>query len=172
MAAVSYLWIFSLFVFWAKKDDEFVLHHARQGVVLFVLSLAFWAIEILNLGLWVVFALMTMGFINAMMGNEFRIPIIREIADGTLTRFQVKKYWVEAKDKAQKTVQENKTSERLRRDLKEEEKVNLEQQKMINAEERMILKEEKKLSALKAQVEADEKRIARLEDEIEKMKKD
>ena len=50
IAALSYLWVFSLVIFLARRDSPFVRMHAKQGVTLFVLSLLLWPIPILRYG--------------------------------------------------------------------------------------------------------------------------
>ncbi len=44
MCVLSYLGIFSLIPFFAKKDDAFVQWHARQGLGLLVAAFAIWVV--------------------------------------------------------------------------------------------------------------------------------
>ena len=81
MAALSYVWIISIVMLVIKKDDKFVLWHAKQGVILFVIS---WVgvIPIIGWIIWfVVVALEIIGFIKALSGEKYKIPIIGDLAD-------------------------------------------------------------------------------------------
>ena len=44
VAAMSYLWILSVVVLYARRDSPFIRYHARQGVWLFVISIPLWLI--------------------------------------------------------------------------------------------------------------------------------
>ena len=48
MAALSYLWLLSVVMLVVKKDDPFVLFHAKQGLVLFIASIVLWFIPFLG----------------------------------------------------------------------------------------------------------------------------
>lgn len=76
MAAISYVWIISLVMLVVRRDNEFIQHHAKQGLVLFLLTLLWW-IPIIG---WILGALavagMVIGFINAWQGREFKIPYV------------------------------------------------------------------------------------------------
>ena len=76
MAALSYIWVIGLVMLIMKHDDPFIAEHARQGVVLQILTLAA-VIPVLG---WIVFALacagMVLGFINAWMGRAYKIPYV------------------------------------------------------------------------------------------------
>ncbi len=81
MAALSYVWIISIVMLVLKKEDPFVAFHAKQGLVLFGVSVLLWFIPIvgwlLNL---VVFVGMVVGFIKALSGEEYELPIVSNIA--------------------------------------------------------------------------------------------
>ncbi len=76
LAALSYVWVLSLLMLLFKRNDPFVLHHARQGFILNILTLVAW-FPVLG---WIVFALaaagMVIGFIQAWQGKEYRVPYV------------------------------------------------------------------------------------------------
>lgn len=82
---ISFLCIISLVL---KKDNKFALHHAKQGLVLFVFEVACFIISIIPLlafiGIlgWVAAILVSLwGILEALMGNYSRIPVISKISD-------------------------------------------------------------------------------------------
>ncbi len=81
-AAMGYLWIVSLIVLLAKKDSPFAQAHARQGFVLFVVSLVLSFIPVIG---WilniVVLVLAFKAFVNAARGKFWEVPIVSEIAE-------------------------------------------------------------------------------------------
>lgn len=81
LAALSYAWLVSLVMLMAKRDDEFIRFHARQGVVLFLLSLLGW---IPGVG-WLIAALavagMIIGFVKAWSGERYVMPYISRLAE-------------------------------------------------------------------------------------------
>lgn len=82
-AAVGYLWILSLVVLAARKDNDFVRFHASQGVLLFLASIVFmltgpFAI-ILNL---IVGVAAIVGIIKALQGERWELPVIGNWAKG------------------------------------------------------------------------------------------
>ncbi len=81
LAALSYFWILSLVVYWAKRDSPFVRFHARQGVTLFILSLVFAFIPVVRqvLELLVLLACAA-GFVNAAQGKQNDLPLVAAIA--------------------------------------------------------------------------------------------
>ena len=80
-AALSYLWIVSLIVLATKKNNEYIRHHANQGVLLFVLSfvglipLIGWLISLLIL------ILMVLGLIKALQGEKWVLPLLGKTAE-------------------------------------------------------------------------------------------
>lgn len=80
MAALSYVWILSLVMLVVKRDDAFVQFHAKQGVVLLIISVVasilLW-VPILGFIAWALsIAGMVVGFINAWQGKEYQLPYI------------------------------------------------------------------------------------------------
>lgn len=82
LAALSYLWILSIVIFLIKRDSAFVQFHAKQGLVLWIASIVFWFIPILG---WflnvVVLVLVIIGFVQALNGSEWKIPVVAELAE-------------------------------------------------------------------------------------------
>ena len=86
VAAMSYLWIISVVVLYARRDSPFVQYHAKQGLWLFVLSIPLWLIP--GIGRYLEFFIlagMIIGFLNAAQGKMHDVPIIGQLAKGTLT---------------------------------------------------------------------------------------
>ncbi len=83
IAALGYAWILSLFVYYLKKDSPFVRFHAKQGIVLFILSIVVWAIPIVGRFLeLLILALCVLGFLGAAQGQWKDLPIIGDMASG------------------------------------------------------------------------------------------
>lgn len=77
LAAVSYAWAMSIIIFFARKESKFVRFHARQAILLFILSIIFWFIPYIGRFLELFVAgFMVMGFINAFKGSYFRLPLL------------------------------------------------------------------------------------------------
>lgn len=85
IAALGYIWVLSLFVYFYRRNSPFVRHHARQGIVLFILSIVIWMIPVvgrfLELG---VLALVIMGFLNAAQGKYAPLPLIYALSHGDI----------------------------------------------------------------------------------------
>lgn len=169
LAALSYMWIFSVIILLAKRDNEFIQHHARRGVVLFILSLLLWILPVLRYGELVVLVFMVLGFITAALGNENTLPILSEIADCTLRPKDLKKYWGELKSGARKIAKpDENVAPLIKNPGDDEDRVKGMQAKV---EEKMEEVEERKISTLYNRINEDEKRIEKLEDEVKGLKK-
>lgn len=90
IAAIGYIWVLCLVPLFLKRHDKFCQFHAKQGMVLFILSFAVmvlgvvpligWYI-ILPLG-WMFIVLMSIvGIMNALQGKEKRLPIVGKYAE-------------------------------------------------------------------------------------------
>lgn len=81
IAALSYVWILSLVTYFAKRDSAYVRFHARQGIVLFILSILVWMIpyvgRLLEIG---VLILAVLGFLNAAQGQWGELPLVGPLA--------------------------------------------------------------------------------------------
>jgi len=83
MAALSYAWILSLVVFVTRRNSPFVRFHAKQGIILFILSIVFWMIPYVGRLLeLVVLAFCAFGFIAAAQGQWKDLPFIGAMARG------------------------------------------------------------------------------------------
>jgi len=82
MAALSYLWILSVVMIMVKKDDKYVLFHAKQGLVLFLASFFLWFIPVLGWLLQLMIVLgVVLGFVQALSGKKWRMPIVADLAE-------------------------------------------------------------------------------------------
>jgi len=93
LAAFAYVWIFSILVYFAKRDSKFVRFHAKQGMILFVLSIVVWFIPFLGkfFELLVLFGA-AWGFIHAAQGKWEDVPFVGPLSRGKLAfRSSVKK---------------------------------------------------------------------------------
>ena len=82
MAALSYLWLLSVVMLVVKKDDPFVLFHAKQGLVLFIVSIALWFIPVLGWLLQLaIFVMVIIGFIKALSGEKYQLPVVGMVAE-------------------------------------------------------------------------------------------
>ncbi len=95
IAAVSYLWFLSIVIYLARKDSPFVQYHAKQGMVLFLISIPLWFIPVIgHLLEFLVLAGMVMGFLNAFQGQWADVPFIGGIAKGETTPLQaLRAFW-------------------------------------------------------------------------------
>ncbi len=85
LAALGYVWVLSLVVLFARRDSAFVQFHARQGAVLFGLSLVVWAMPFVGkLAELLVLALCAIGFLHAAQGQWKDLPIIGPLARGSI----------------------------------------------------------------------------------------
>lgn len=70
-----------------KKDNDFVLSHSKQGLVLFVGEVGVFIIHIilgswiLKLGMFVLLGLSFIGIIAVLRGQYIKLPVVAEIAD-------------------------------------------------------------------------------------------
>jgi uncharacterized membrane protein len=85
VAAFSYVWIMSLVIFYTRKDSRFVQYHAKQGIVLFILSIVAPLIPVAGkFLLLIVVGGMLLGFVHAAQGMYSDVPIAGEFAKGKL----------------------------------------------------------------------------------------
>ncbi|MBI2550806.1 hypothetical protein HYV73_00470 [Candidatus Uhrbacteria bacterium] len=89
LAAISYLGILCVVVHLIEKNDAFVRFHARQGIVLLVLWVALWVgmlVPVLGQIVWLVGSicvgiLMLVGFIKALTGEWYTLPVVGKYAE-------------------------------------------------------------------------------------------
>ncbi|MDP3056957.1 MAG: hypothetical protein Q8N37_00340 [bacterium] len=84
-ALLSYLGILFLIPLLAKKDSKFAQFHAKQGVILFVISFVS-VIPIIGwmlspLVIFVLFIVSVIGIINVLQGKYWKIPVIGDYAE-------------------------------------------------------------------------------------------
>lgn len=80
MAALSYVWIICLIMLAIRRDEPFIKFHAKQALVLFIVSviasILLW-VPVLGIVVWVLSIVgMVLGFINAWQGKEYKLPFI------------------------------------------------------------------------------------------------
>ncbi|MFH0820214.1 MAG: hypothetical protein V1908_00410 [Candidatus Peregrinibacteria bacterium] len=167
MAALSYLWIFSFIVLVARRDSAFVQLHARQGLVLFLLSILLWPWGITRYGELMILALMVFGFLQAATGNAYRIPVIGDFAEGRLNSPVFGKVWHYLRHgivrlfKPEHVIPEyQKAQPSVIPVVKETSTV------PATSVTSQPVSEEKKVSALIHRVDEDEKKLSALEEEV------
>ncbi len=85
MAALSYVWILSVVVFFTKRQSPFVYFHVKQGLVLFALSLVAGMFGFVGkILLLIILALSVIGFLNAAQGLSKDLPIVGALARADL----------------------------------------------------------------------------------------
>ena len=90
VAAMSYVWMLSVVVLYARKDSPFVQYHAKQGIWLFVISVPLWFVPVIGQYFeFFVLAGMIIGFLNAAQGKYHDVPVIGQLAKGTLTLMDI-----------------------------------------------------------------------------------
>lgn len=83
MAALSYAWVLAFVLYVAKRESAFVRFHAKQGIVLFILSIVFWMIPFVNRLLeLIVLALCVIGFLAAAQGEWKQLPVVYPLSRG------------------------------------------------------------------------------------------
>jgi uncharacterized membrane protein len=83
LAVISYAWLLSVIVLLAKGRSPYVRHHAKQGLVLFILSIALWVVPVIGRLLeLLVLAGIIVGCINASQGKWKDVPIVGPISRG------------------------------------------------------------------------------------------
>ena len=78
--ALSYVWILSVVVLAARKNNEYVRFHANQGFLLFILSLFFWFPVLGWLLAVIVTILVIIGIFKSLQGEEWPLPILAQPA--------------------------------------------------------------------------------------------
>jgi len=81
MAALSYVWIISIIMMIIKKEDKFVVFHAKQGLILFIASFI-GIIPFIGWLIWIVVVILDIvGFIKALSGEKYKIPVVGDLAE-------------------------------------------------------------------------------------------
>jgi uncharacterized membrane protein len=88
MAALSYLFVMSVIVYWVRKESAFARFHSKQAMILFVLSILVWFIPVLGRILeLIVVAGAVYGFLCAAHGQWKEVPFIGPLARGAWGEF-------------------------------------------------------------------------------------
>lgn len=85
VAAISYIWILCFVPLFLKRDSAFCQFHAKQGLVLFVIEIIGWLVFLIPVIGWLLMVLIiilaVIGFVNALQGNFWKMPIIGDLAE-------------------------------------------------------------------------------------------
>lgn len=80
IAALSYVWILFLVPLLGKKDSKFAKFHAKQGLILFIISFAT-IIPVLGWILFLVLVLVAIvGVVKALSGEWWKIPFVYDLS--------------------------------------------------------------------------------------------
>ncbi|HEM56522.1 MAG TPA: hypothetical protein ENO30_07180 [Thermodesulfobium narugense] len=88
IASLSYISILFLIPLLVKRDSKFCIEHAKQGLVLFIFEIALSIIEYIPILGWIIgllggivlFVVSLIGFIYALQGKFWKIPIVYDLA--------------------------------------------------------------------------------------------
>lgn len=88
-AVISYISFLCIITLVLKKDNQFALYHAKQGLVLFVMEVAAFILSIIPILGWLVsifgyaiFLLLSIwGIMQAALGIYCRIPVVTKISE-------------------------------------------------------------------------------------------
>ena len=79
-AFLSYFWIISLYFYLSKKKSKFVQFHAKQGIVLFLLSFATIVPFFGQLFALLLVVISIVAMIRAYNGEWYKIPVIYDLS--------------------------------------------------------------------------------------------
>ncbi|MFA6392025.1 MAG: DUF4870 domain-containing protein [Patescibacteria group bacterium] len=84
IAAIGYIWILCLIPLLLKKDSKFAQFHGKQGLVLFIIDIVGWLVFWIPVIGWLfgvlILALSIIGFIKAISGEYWEMPVIGKFA--------------------------------------------------------------------------------------------
>jgi len=85
-AVLAYLSILCIIPLIMKKENDFVLFHGKQGLVIFVGEVAIFISSIIfpwlfKAGMFILFVLSFLGIIAVLKGQYLKLPIVTEIAE-------------------------------------------------------------------------------------------
>ena len=85
-AILSYLSILCIIPLIFKRDNEFVLSHGKQGLVIFVAQVGVFILSIIfpwifKIGIFILLFLSFIGIVAALQGRQIEFPIISQIAN-------------------------------------------------------------------------------------------
>ena len=80
IAALSYLWILFLIPLLTKKNSKFCQFHAKQGLILFLLSFFSWFPLVGWLMFLAIVVISVMGVVKALDGVWWKIPYLYDLS--------------------------------------------------------------------------------------------
>jgi uncharacterized membrane protein len=92
IAAFSYVWVMSVIIYFSRRDSKFIQYHAKQGIVLFLLTIP--TVFIPYLGRFLLLVLvggMLLGFVNAAQGRYEDVPVVGDLAKGNVSFHDIAK---------------------------------------------------------------------------------
>lgn len=89
MGIISYLWILFIIPLLAMRKDEFVHFHAKQGLVLFLSSIAVSIFTVIPFIGWIIgpilhlvlFIFWILAIVNVLLKRKWKMPLLGEWAD-------------------------------------------------------------------------------------------
>ena len=78
VAVLSYFWILFLIPLLTKKDSKFCQFHAKQGLILFIVSLIVWFPIVGQLVSLVLLLICVIGIVKTYNGEYWKIPYIHD----------------------------------------------------------------------------------------------
>jgi uncharacterized membrane protein len=81
IAALSYIWIVGIFIYLFKKDSPFVQFHAKQSLLLTLLTFIFSLLPLIGSVFWIAaVVLYIVGFFQALSGQYWDMPYLSKYA--------------------------------------------------------------------------------------------
>lgn len=83
IAAVGYIPLVNVLIFWAHRRERFILEHTLNGLLLTIYFLGAYFL-IPDFGIYIALIFMAgvaAGFIHASAGREFRLPLVADFVD-------------------------------------------------------------------------------------------
>lgn len=86
LALLAYLFVLCIIPLLFKKDDDFIIFHGKQGLVLFVCEVGVFILSIpfpwlKDIGIFILGIMSFAGIITVLQGKQTRLPIVADIAD-------------------------------------------------------------------------------------------
>ncbi|MDD4607374.1 MAG: DUF4870 domain-containing protein [Patescibacteria group bacterium] len=89
LAAISYIWILWVIPFVINHKKDFVIQHAKQGLLLFICEIVAWSLGVLpfigfllgSMAWMLCIILVIIGIIKAINGEAWQIPYIGHLVD-------------------------------------------------------------------------------------------
>ncbi|MFW0837482.1 MAG: DUF4870 domain-containing protein [Candidatus Komeilibacteria bacterium] len=80
VAAIGYIWILCIIPLFLKRNSKFAQHHARQGLVLFIVEIIGWLVFWIPVIGWLLFVavllLSVTGIVKAYQGEWWEMPYL------------------------------------------------------------------------------------------------